>query len=186
VVLTSANAVHALDRYRDLPVYVVGSATADAARARGARALHVAAGDWQSLTRLLASAEGPPPGARLLHLSGAVITGDLAGAAAAAGFAYARHIVYAARPVQWLSRPTLALLAAGELDAVLFFSPAHATIWRRLIDRAAARDRLFPLRAVVLSTAVAAAVAGLPWRQIAVADAPEQARLIERLEAIGG
>lgn len=186
VLLTSANAAPALRTYREKPVYAVGGATAEAARLAGASSVHAAGGDWQSLARLLSSAEGPPAGSRLLHLSGAAIAGDLGGAAVRAGFAYTRRVVYAARATHYFAPETIALLAREELDAVLFLSPAHATIWHQLVERAAVIDRLFPLRAVVLSAAVGAALGELPWREIAVADAPEIARLIDRLEAVRG
>jgi uroporphyrinogen-III synthase len=163
----------------------VGEATARAARAAGARQVTVAEGDWQSLARLLAGPGGPPPGARLLHLAGAEVRGDLPGAALAAGFGFERRVVYAARAVDWLDPETLERLAAGALDAALFFSPAHATIWRRLIERAAVADRLFPLAAIALSEAVAEPLKALPWRRVGVATAPEVARLIDRLEALG-
>lgn len=184
VLLTSANAAFALPPYAALPVYAVGAATARAARAQGAATVTTAAGDWRSLAELLAGPAGPRPGARLLHLSGAEIRGDLAGAAAAAGCTVERRIVYAARAIPWLEPGVRALLAAAALDAVLFFSPAHAATWRRQIERAAAGCLLFPLRAVALSEAVAEPLRALPWRRVAVAAAPEVARLIDRLEAL--
>lgn len=183
ILLTSGNAVGALDRYRHLPVYAVGEATAAAARAAGARQVAASGGDWQALAALLRGPAGPPAGSRLLHLAGAEQRGDLAGACRAAGFACARRIVYTVRPRQFLAATTLALLDQGTLDAVLFFSPAHAAIWRRLVARAAVCERLFALRAICLSPAVAQPLIDLPWRQLAIADAPALPRLIDRLEA---
>ena len=183
VVLTSANAAFALHPYRHLPVFAVGAATGRAATAAGAASVTTAAGEWQSLARLLAGPTGPSPGARLLHLSGAEIRGDLGRAARAAGFAVDRRIVYAARAEPWLDRRVLDLLNGAALDAVLFFSPAHATIWRRQVERAAAGDRLFPLLAVASSEAVAEPIRALAWLEVRVAEAPEVARLIDRLEA---
>ena len=184
VVLTSANAAFALSPYRRLPVFTVGEATARAAREAGAVTVTAAAGDWQSLARLLAGPEGPAAGARLLHLSGAEIRGDLAGAVAAFGLSIDRRVVYAARAESWLASSVIRLLATGGLDAVLFFSPAHATIWRRQIERAAVEDRLVSLLAVASSEAVAAPLRPLPWRALRVAEAPEAARLLDRLEAV--
>lgn len=183
VVLTSANAVFSLQPYRHLPVFAVGAATARAATVAGARSVTTAAGEWQSLARLLAGPDGPPPGARLLHLSGAEIRGDLAGAARAAGLSVERRVVYVARGEPWLDRRVFDLLQNAALDAVLFFSPAHATIWRRQVERAAVGDRLFSLLAVAASDAVAEPLRALSWRALRVAEAPEVARLIDRLEA---
>jgi uroporphyrinogen-III synthase len=185
VLLTSANGARALGRHAALPVYAVGEATARAARAAGAAIVHTAHGDWRSLARLLGGADGPASGARLLHLAGAEVRGDLAGAARALGFAFERRVVYAARPVPWLAPPTIALLERQSLDAVAFFSPAHAATWRRQIERAAMEPSLFPLVAMALSEAVAVPLDGLPWRAVRVAATPEVAALIDRLEAAG-
>ena len=185
VLLTSANGARALGRYAALPVYTVGSATSRAARAAGATVVHSARGDWHSLARLLGSADGPAPGARLLHLAGAEVRGDLAGAARAMGFGFERRVVYAARPVPWLAPLTITLLEGHALDAVAFFSPAHAATWRKQIGRAAMEPGLFPLVAITLSEAVAAPLGGLPWRAVRVAATPEVAALIDRLEAAG-
>lgn len=184
VVLTSANAAFALEPYRHLPVYAVGRATARAARGAGAVSVTTALGDWQSLARLLAESEGPPRRARLLHLSGEAVRGDLAGTATALGYSVERRVVYAARLEPWLDPHGQRLLETASLDAVLFFSPAHATIWRLQVERAAVEDRLFPLVAVALSEAVAEPVRVLPWRALGIAAAPEVARLIDRLEAM--
>lgn len=185
VLLTSANGAKALAACRALPVYAVGDATARAARAEGATTVSTAHGDWRSLARLLGSDIGPPKGARLLHLAGAEVRGDLEGAAEAMGFAYQRRVVYAARPVPFLAGDTVELLERQALDAVVFFSPAHATIWRRQIERAAMEPLLFPLVAMALSEAVAEPLHGLPWRAVRVAAAPEVASLLDRLEAEG-
>ncbi len=185
VLLTSANAVPALHRFRHLPVYTVGDATATAARAAGARSVISADGDWVRLAAVLAGPSGPPPGSRLLHLSGTVTGGDLAGATGAAGFDYRRCPVYTVHPVAWLEASILRLLARGELDAALFLSPAHATNWRRLIRRAAAETHLFPIRAVCLSEAVARPLRELAWLSVEAAASPTLPALIDRLEAAG-
>ena len=185
VLLTSANAVPALHAFRHLPVYAVGDATAAAARAAGAASVVSADGDWVRLASVLAGPSGPPAGSRLLHLSGTLTGGDLAGATGAAGFDYRRCPVYTLHPVPWLEPSTLRLLARGELDAALFLSPAHATIWRSLIRRAAAETHLFPIRAVCLSQAVARPLRELAWLSVEAATSPTLPALIHRLEAAG-
>jgi hypothetical protein len=110
VVLTSANAAFALG------ILIATCRSSRWARprpgggCRGRQSVTTAEGEWQSLARLLAGPDGPPPGARLLHLSGAEIRGDLAGAARAAGFVdrAARRLCGPAEP--WLDRRVLDLL----------------------------------------------------------------------------
>lgn len=185
LILTSANAAFALRHFRGLPVYAVGEATAIAARAHGAGRIVTAGGDWRSLAAVLRGSEGPRPGSRLLHLSGERVSGDLPGAAAAAGLGFGRLVVYAARPTAWLDAAVLALLRRQALDAVLFLSPANAATWRRLIERAACHERLFSVLAVALSPAVASALEPLVWRGVRIASAPEVASLLVCLEGPG-
>ncbi len=185
VLLTSANAVPALPAYLHLPVYTVGDATAAAARAAGATRVVSADCDWVRLAALLQGPEGPPAGARLLHLSGTAIAGDLAGAARAAGFSCERRAVYTVRPATELPPELRHLLAVGTLDAALFFSPAHAQIWCRLAAEAAIGAKLGGIRAVCLSEAVAQPLRELDWRRVEVAVAPTLAALMDCLEGPG-
>lgn len=185
ILLTSANAVPALHPYLHLPVYAVGDATAAAARAAGAGKVISADGDWVRLAAVLAGPEGPPAGSRLLHLSGTVIGGDLAGVTHAAGFAYRRQAVYTVHPAQWLAADVLDLLGEGGLDAVLFLSPLHAAIWCRLVGRAAVEVLLVGARAICLSDAVARPLRQLPWLSVEAATAPTLPALIDCLEARG-
>ncbi len=82
IVLTSANAVPALPATGvRLPVFAVGAATARAARAHGCEEVHAAAGDAQSLARLI-GAHCRPAAGPLLHLAGAEVRPGLAEALA--------------------------------------------------------------------------------------------------------
>ena len=69
------------------------------------------------LSGLLGGGDGPPSGARLLHLAGAEVRGDLEGATTALGFAYERRVVYAARARPWLAAATIGLLSVHAESA---------------------------------------------------------------------
>ena len=85
LVITSAHAVPALAGTDPrLPVFVVGSATAAAARAAGRRDVRVGEGDARALARLIARQLRPADGA-LLHLSGSEVRPELGQDLAAAG-----------------------------------------------------------------------------------------------------
>ena len=104
LLLTSANAAPALRGTNPrLPVFVVGEATARAAREHGCEQVHVAAGDAASLARLIIARCRPSEG-RLLHLCGAEVRPGLAEALEAAGFALQRQVVYRAVAASSLSR----------------------------------------------------------------------------------
>src|SRR5512138_2054943 len=86
LLMTSANGVRAFAQRsprRDLRVFAVGDATADAARAFDFETVESASGDVGDLARLVRERVRPEDGA-LLHSAGSVVAGDLAGALEAA------------------------------------------------------------------------------------------------------
>ncbi|MEK0083651.1 uroporphyrinogen-III synthase [Benzoatithermus flavus] len=183
VAITSANAAHALAALpEDLPVFAVGGATAAAARAAGDRAIRVARGDGRALAALIAQALPPESGA-ILHLSGAEVGEGLAEDLAAAGFACRRAVVYEAVPTRGPMSETEAALRDGRLGAILFYSPRTARLWAEAATRTGLAGRLRPVVAVCLSEAVAVPLRTLPFREIRVAAAPDQAVLLGCLEA---
>ena len=160
LLLTSANAVRVggagLTALAALPVVAVGAATAAAARAAGLRV--VVTGDGDAAAAVAAAGGGFP---RLLHLAGREHV-ELPGVA--------RVITYASEHVA---------VAPGALsvamDGVVLLHSARAAA--RFAELAAdlPRDRV---SVVALSASVADA-AGTGWARVAVADAPNDARLIE-------
>ena len=183
VLLTSANGARALagatDR-RDLPLFAVGDATAEAAAAAGFARVSAAGGDVAALAALLAErlrpAEGP-----LLHVSGRDVAGDLGSILAAAGFAVRRAVLYRAEPAQALSPECRRLIAAGAIEAALFFSPRTGRSFVTLADQAGLAGACRGIAAFCLSRAVADAVAAVPWRTVRVADRPAQPSLLAAL-----
>lgn len=160
LLLTSANAVRVagagLAALAALPVVAVGTATAAAARAAGLRV--AVTGDGDAAAAVAASGEAFP---RLLHLAGREHV-ELPGVA--------RVITYASEHVAVAPG---ALIAA--VDGVVLLHSARAAA--RFAELAAdlPRDRI---SVAALSASVADA-AGTGWARVAVADAPNDARLIE-------
>jgi uroporphyrinogen-III synthase len=181
LVITSANAAPALAGTDPrLPVFVVGSATAAAARHAGRRDVRIGEGDARALARLIARQLRPADGA-LLHLSGSEVRAELGHDLAAAGFALRRHAVYRARAAQELSAEVIAALRAGEVDAVLLFSPRSAATLVDLLARHGLAGALSGTEAICLSEAVAEPCRRLPWR-IRVAARPEVGMVVGQLE----
>jgi uroporphyrinogen-III synthase len=182
LVLTSANAVPALagtDPGR--PVFVVGAATARAARAAGCSDVRAAAGDAASLARLIAAECRPEDGA-LLHLAGTEVRPGLAEALAAAGFEFRRQAVYRAVAASGLPAPVIEAIRRRAIDAVLLFSPRSAALFVELIARHDLAGCLDRTEALCLSAAVAAACGRLRWARLRVAARPEVAVLLRQLE----
>ena len=166
--LTSPNGVEAfaplIPRFRDHPVFAVGDATAEAARAAGFADVRSAAGDIHALARLIA-AEAPPgpllaPGAR-------EPAGDL-------------PALLPDRPVHRL--PVYAAFEthapAPELfDAVMLHSPRAARALASDLPRAASSARI----AICISEAAATPLHPFDFAEIRIAATPDEPGMLSAL-----
>jgi uroporphyrinogen-III synthase len=165
VLLTSANATRlagdALERYRALPCYAVGEATAEEAAASGFPQVRTGPSDGAAAAAMMRG-DGI---ARALHLCGRDHL-DLGGE----GLRLERVAVYAADPVPRLE-PEAADAIAREA-VVLVHSPRAAALLDRL-----AQERS---RAVLVAFSdAAAAAAGDGWAECHVASRPRDEALLE-------
>ena len=185
ILLTSANGARALAAAGDqaakrLPVLAVGQATAEAARRGGFKKVESANGDVADLAAFAAARLRPEAG-RLVHVAGRVSAGCLAGRLRAAGFAAARVPLYEAVPARALSPPARRALEGRTLAGAALFSPRTAALLAKLVRETGLAPRVGTMTAFCLSDAVAAGAAALPWRRVAVADAPRQDALMARV-----
>lgn len=154
LLLTSANAARLAGALPDLPVHAVGAATAEAARAAGARVVTVGSGGVDALLAAL------PPDLRLLHLSG-----EERIAPTAPRQAITVVPVYRTVP---LAAPDPAALAGAVLAV---HSPAAGRRIAALpLDRAAI--------AIAAISPAAAAACGEGWGAALAADTPDDTRLL--------
>lgn len=166
--LTSANAVrHAgpeLARYRDLPAYAVGKATAEAATAAGLAVRHIGEGDGAALAK--AALED---GVRhMLHLCGRAHR-----PLARPGLEVTACPVYAAEAVTALPRDAEGAMRDGAV--ALIHSPRAGALLAGLVDaRGIARGTV----AIAAISEPAAAAAGGGWREVAVAERPDDDALL--------
>ncbi|MET0293427.1 MAG: uroporphyrinogen-III synthase [Phenylobacterium sp.] len=174
---SSANGVRAfaaLSGARDLRVFAVGGATAQAAREAGFETVLSADGDVGDLTRAVLARHRAADGA-VLHPSAAEPAGDLVGALAAAGLSARRLTVYDNVAVS-LSLPDRARLRRA--DDVLVHSPKAAEALADLL-----RESPLPqLRALAISQAAIAPLAGLSLSAKLVASRPREADLLQLIE----
>jgi len=146
---TSANGVRAFADHsgeRELRVFAVGAATAQAARAAGFRTVLSADGDVEALAEGIASRRGQLRGA-VLHPGAAEPAGDLAGALEKHGVEARRLILYETGPVK-LSEAQAATLV--QTDAALLHSPRAAKVLASVLKTHPAPH----LRALGISKAV--------------------------------
>lgn len=183
---TSPNGVRAfasLTDRRHWSVFAVGDATAQLCRDYGFETVHSASGDVEALAKLILGFHDKTPSFQgVTHLSGVHVAGDLVGALTNGGLVAMREIIYATDSVAELPPAIRVTLDMGSPIAVMLYSPkaAHTLIRCLPVD-----DRA-PLHCISLSANVDAALgtddAGFGSRHIA--DAPNEAALIARLETL--
>ncbi len=186
LLVTSANGIRAfarLDPRRDLTVLAVGDASAAAARTAGFSAVCSAAGTVEDLAALVQARLKPEAGP-LLQPAASKLAGDLKGSLESRGFRVLRVILYDAGPVRQLSDDLRRRLDSQLIDVVTFFSPRTAATFASLLGEAGLSKACGRITALCLSRAVADTIAGLPWRSVVVADRPDQAALLARLDAL--
>lgn len=180
--ITSAHAAPAAAALRpDIPVFAVGDATAGALKDNHVDAVSVGKAGGRALAedidRALAGRKG-----QILHLTGRHRSGELEGALTQRGHGYCTTIVYEARESETISPETESLLVDNRLDGICFFSRRSAEIFCRLSLQDGLQGSFARLDAFCLADTVAEGCAGLPWRQIRVADAPNVEALCHLLE----
>jgi uroporphyrinogen-III synthase len=179
ILATSANGVRAIARRsarRDIPLFAVGRQTAQAAREAGYLAVRSADGDGPALARATLQWAKPEDGA-LVHAAGAQTKGDLAATLSAQGFSVRTEILYEAVPAGAFPAEAEQALRTGALDAVLLYSPRGARTFATLAAGLSCRT----VMAACISQATADALAGLDFRDVAVARKPDQDALLALL-----
>lgn len=182
LIASEEGASEAATKRRDLPVFAVGPASAEAARAAGFRCVESAEGDAAALAGLIVRRLDPGAGA-LLHPAGRVSAGGLAERLAAAGFELRRLVLYEAAPAERLGERTRAGLHARAFDGALFYSPRTAATFVSLVREAGLEGDCRGLTAYCLSPAVAAALAPLGLKRLRIATEPSEAALLQTVEA---
>lgn len=185
-VFTSANGVRAFlhlppglrGRVGGHRAFAVGPATAEAATQAGFKEVLTAGGDVADLAAEIV--KRTPPGARLIHFTGAHRAGDLAGRLGAAERRLLAWRVYEARAETGLPQAARDFLA-GPAGAVVFYSPRTARLFAELMAAAGLADLARAHRALVLSAAVGEAAAALPWGRIDCAETPRSEALLRLL-----
>ncbi|MGC8474760.1 MAG: uroporphyrinogen-III synthase [Acetobacteraceae bacterium] len=178
IAVTSGNAIAALPaQLRHLPLFAVGDATAERARAAGFAARSAGADATALAALILAEA---PPGPILLAV-GAGRGEALAARLRQAGRMVFCQTAYAADPVSILPGSVATALQAGGLAAALFFSAETARVFMSRIAEAGLLTALAPLYACAIGPAAAMALRAAPWHEVRVASHPTQEALLAQL-----
>jgi uroporphyrinogen-III synthase len=136
IVATSRNALTALAAspvlatLTPLPLYVVGPATAAAARDIGFARIVEGPGRAEDLAPMLRARAA---GERLIYLRGDVVAFDLESALAESGVNVVPVLAYRSVEAKALPPDVIKALQTGGIDAVTLMSPRTARIWSRLV-----------------------------------------------------
>ncbi len=185
VLLTSRNAARQLAKAwtlpRDTTIVAVGPATAAEARTLGFRNVEAAAGTAESLIDAVRRTLAPDAG-RLVYMSGAVVSRDIAADLRRDGYTVEQLVVYRTVPVKQLPPRSAAEIRLGTIDAALFLSRKTAELFRDLACREGLEGHCRSIRAIAISGKVAGELRALPWRSLEHSNEPSVEAMIRALE----
>lgn len=176
LLITSRHALAASDAYKHLPLLVVGSATAEAAKAQGFNVM-LCAPDATQLTTEISSELNPSAGT-VLYLSGNCISMDFPHTLP--DFTFQHEVVYDAMPLP-LSEEACAALKQETITDILLMSAHTARNFCADLQRLSLTDRLTNIRLHCLSPTIAKQVDTLPCKAVLTAADPTEAELLKLL-----
>jgi uroporphyrinogen-III synthase len=168
VLFTSQNGVRFAPEGCGLPAFCVGDKTANAAEARGYRAVSAGGTVDDLITLVLGKARGP-----FAHLRGEDSIGDVANTLRAQGHSVQDIVVYRA-VAHPLPDHVSHAIAQGQIRCVTIFSPRAA---RRFVGEINPDWPLSKMYAVAISAAAAAPLRACDFGEIRLADAPNAAAM---------
>lgn len=181
LIFTSANGVRAYSQRsgaRSLPAWCVGPATASAARAAGFVDVQESAGNAADLAQFIADNNAPTP-APLLHVANAAAKGDLKRHLETLGFAVDFAPLYEMSPAEGLLPDADQMLAQPGAGILLIHSAMGAERFSQLV----AGRSVDQLVAAVISAPAAKPLNALNLKAIHIAEAPNEAALIDALQS---
>lgn len=166
VIFTSRNSIAQIPEgvAKGMVAFCVGPASTAAALAKGFDARNAGAHVEALITHLV---QNMTPGAHLLHLRGADVTGDLKSALCGFGFRAQECITYTAQ-LRGLSEVALEAVSSGKITAITAFSPRSA---KALADALSALDTRL-LYGIAISAAAAEPLHRLKLASLKIAPAP--------------
>lgn len=166
---------------RDLTVFAVGTATAEAAQQAGFAHVVTGGGDVRDLAQTLIARKAELGLAAVLHISGEDTAEDLGQLLADSGISAHKRVVYRTEFIEQLPPEIERELTEGHIDTVLLFSARAAQHWLKILSHEDLRAASAKLEAVCLSERVAAELRGTPWRAVKVAKSPQVEAVLDIL-----
>lgn len=185
IILTSRNGVRALSswpdatRWRDLPVFVTGRATAEAARGAGFTDVRSAAGNAADLAKLVTTELGKNVGP-ILYPAARDHSRALLEGLSANGYDIRIVEAYAAEMKTRFAPEILTAIRGQSIDGVLIYSNRTASALRLIIEREDIAENLGKMAIFALSERAAEPLRGLS-AEIHIAKKPEEDALLALL-----
>lgn len=179
--LTSANGLRtlaergAVDAYRRLPVYAVGTRTAIEAEVLGFPKVFDAGGTLADLAEFIVHAGIPGP---VFHPAGQHRSGDLARSVADHGIVVETVPIYDMVAADRLPEEVVGDLEAGAISAVLFYSTRTARTFLSCLGDRLTRQIGADVEMLCLSETVAAPLVAARCTRISLADKPEDGAMM--------
>ena len=184
IILTSKHAALGLidtNVKKSMAIYCVGDATSSFIARLGFLNAVSASGDASDLTKLaiknLTPSDGP-----ILYLCGQNANSNTNDKLELSGFTVDVSIVYEAKEIQSLSKTVIKSLKKKEINGVFLYSPRSARILCDVIKRLNLQKMSHGLVVYCLSSAVANEVKNLIWKDVRIAQKPNN---LEMLALVG-
>ncbi|MGQ0528194.1 MAG: uroporphyrinogen-III synthase [Alphaproteobacteria bacterium] len=181
LILTSLHALHGIKGNPDIPVYIVGKRSADAAKEKGFKNIQAVGPVVDFLIAALKKQKDDKP---FLYLRGKNVTAPLH--VLLPHLKIEDQIVYDMQPVSAFSPECLKLLRGNQVDATLFFSRRSAQNFMDL----ALKAQLFPafhrIKALCLGAGMLECLSAASWGGIHEAETPDQAGILKKLYDVRG
>jgi uroporphyrinogen-III synthase len=155
-----------------LPIFTVGTATANEARNLGFELIVTGAGNVRSLIPQILATSDPQAGF-LVYLAGDVTSFDLPTALEQHGYRVLQPVVYEMRAATEFSDNVRDQIALGEIEGVMLFSARTADIYVKLLRQHGLHPFAAHMTHFCLSDAVAARLKSLGTIRTEIATAPK-------------
>ncbi len=187
LIATSRNALRALRgspalaAARNVPIFVVGKATATEARNMGFERILVGAGRAADLVPAIAATQDSTDGL-LVHLAGDTLAFDIKSELELLGFRVLQPTVYRMEAAQAFSPSTIDAFTDGDIEGVILMSPQTARIYAHLVARYRLNYALPKIVHFCMSSAIVRGLAALGEVPVAIPERPTLDGLLAEIE----
>ena len=174
LIITSKNAIRALEGYEDLkkmPLYAVGDKTAELAKQKGFLNVSSASGTSQELIKLMIKTGQPDKGI-FWHLSGQKVKGNIVESLKIAGFEAKRQIVYSLEDITDLPSSLYNELKNKMISHVIFCSSRTTTVFMSLLKKNKLEKKACQMISLCLSQDIGEKALGLTWKKLWISPKP--------------